>query len=138
MQINAIGVGQNASSTRGASHTDSSTTPGLKRDNFMELLLMQLRSQDPMNPMDSSEMFNQMAQLSMLEQLWDMRDLLASSNASQQLAQGSMLIGRYVEANTEENGQISGLVEQARMVSGDVWLQIGDEEVRLDQVVTVQ
>jgi flagellar basal-body rod modification protein FlgD len=110
----------------------------LERDNFMELLLLQLRSQDPMSPMDSAAMFNQMAQLSMLEQLWDIRDMLSESTASQQLTQGATLIGRQVEANSLDIGRVSGLVESVRMQSGSVWLQIGNSEVRIDEVLSVE
>lgn len=128
---------RSAAMTRSGSTTQTGNKE-LERDSFMELLLLQLRSQDPLSPMDSAAMFNQMAQLSMLEQLWDIRDLLSESTASQQLSQGASLIGRQVEANSLENGRISGLVESVRMQSGSVWLQIGESEVRIDEVLTVQ
>lgn len=120
----------------------SSSAPGgtgqMERDSFMQLLLLQLRSQDPMNPMDSAAMFNQMAQLSVLEQLWDIRDMISDGAAAEQLSQGAALIGRYVEANSAESGRLSGLVDSVRMQSGTVWLQLGDKEVRMDQVISVQ
>lgn len=111
---------------------------GLDKDAFMDLLLLQIRSQDPMNPMDSSQMFNQMAQLSMLEQLWDIREAVTETSTTQQLAEGSMLIGRHVEASSATAGRISGLVEQVKMVSGAVWLQVGADQIRLDEVTSVQ
>ncbi len=125
------------SASRSTSSTKSSTGE-LQRGNFMDLLLLQLRSQDPMSPMDSAAMFNQMAQLSVLEQLWDMRDMMAESAATSQLSQGAALIGRQVEANSIESGHISGLVDGVRMQSGTVWLQVGKDEVRMEEVVSVQ
>lgn len=105
----------------------------------MQLLLLQMRSQDPMNPMDSAQMFGQMAQLTTLEQLWDIRDLLSEAVfVTQQLGQGAMLIGRYVEAASQEAGQVAGLVDEARMVSGQVQLQIGNKQVLLKDVTSVQ
>lgn len=83
-------------------------------------------------------MFNQMAQLSVLEQLWDIRDMMSENMTAGQLSQGAALIGRQVEAKSVENGTITGLVDGVRMQSGTVWLQIGDDEVRMDQVVSVQ
>jgi len=114
------------------------TQPKKEKDKFMELLLLQMRSQDPLSPMDTAQFFNQLAQLTMLEQLWEMNDRLAESTASQQLAQGSQLIGRHIQANTPDDGVISGLVEQVRMISGEVLLQVGDKEVRLDEIVSVE
>jgi flagellar basal-body rod modification protein FlgD len=136
MTTNAIS-NQTYTAARNGS-TARSSGQELERDNFMELLLLQLRSQDPMSPMDSAAMFNQMAQLSMLEQLWDIRDMLSDSTVSQQLAQGATLIGRQVEANSLAAGRISGLVEGVRMQSGSIWLQIGDAEVQMNEVLSVQ
>ncbi len=112
--------------------------PKKEKDKFMELLLLQMRSQDPLSPMDTAQFFNQLAQLTMLEQLWEMNDRLEESTTSQQLAQGSQLIGRHIQANTPDDGVISGLVEQVRMISGEVLLQVGDKDVRLDEIVSVQ
>lgn len=137
MSTTAIGNQTYSAATRSGSTTRTGNKE-LERDNFMELLLLQLRSQDPLSPMDSAAMFNQMAQLSMLEQLWDIRDMLSESTTSQQLTQGATLIGRQVEANSLEAGHISGLVESVRMQSGSVWLQIGEDEVRVDEVISVQ
>ena len=136
MQIG--GVDNGALLTSPGVNSSPSSEQGLNRDSFMQLLLLQMRSQDPMNPMDSSQMFQQMAQLTTLEQLWDMRELMKQSAASQQLSDGANLIGRHVEASSPGAGTVSGLVEQVRMVSGSVYLQIGEQEVRLDEVVSVQ
>lgn len=121
-----------------AANADRQVDRGLDKEAFMELLLLQMRSQDPLNPMDSAQMFNQMAQLSSLEQLWDIRELLSESNASQQLAEGSMLIGRHVEALSAQSGQLAGLVEEVKMIAGEVWLQIGNDQVQIHEVVSVQ
>lgn len=121
-----------------AANAERQVDRGLDKEAFMELLLLQMRSQDPLNPMDSAQMFNQMAQLSTLEQLWDIRELLSESNASQQLAEGSMLIGRHVEALSAGGGQLSGMVEEVKMIAGEVWLQIGNDQVQMHEVVSVQ
>lgn len=138
MNTSAIDNSYSRSEVTSRNAPASGGTGQMERDSFMQLLLLQLRSQDPMNPMDSAAMFNQMAQLSVLEQLWDIRDMISESATAGQLSQGAALIGRYVEANSVESGRLSGLVDSVRMQSGTVWLQIGDDEVRMDQVVSVQ
>ena len=135
MNVESVGTARSATA---AGQVSQSTNRGLERDSFMQLLLLQMRSQDPMNPMDSAQMFGQMAQLTTLEQLWDMRDLLSEANVTQQLGQGAMLIGRYVEAAGQEAGQVAGLVDEARMVSGQVQLQIGNKQALLKDVTSVQ
>lgn len=135
MNTEAIGAARTA---RNTGYVEQNANRELERDSFMQLLLLQMRSQDPLNPMDSAQMFNQMAQLTSLEQLWDIRDLMEQANSTQQLGQGAMLIGRYVEAANATSGRVSGLVEEARLVSGTVQLQIGGTQVRLEDVLSVQ
>ncbi|MBX3053630.1 MAG: hypothetical protein KF753_19285 [Caldilineaceae bacterium] len=135
MNVDNVGTAHSRTSAAGV---EQNATRSLERDSFMQLLLLQMRSQDPMNPMDSSQMFNQMAQLTSLEQLWDIRDLMSEANATQQLGQGAMLIGRYVEASSQSAGNVTGLVDEARMISGQVMLQIGGKQVRLEDVHSVQ
>ncbi|HRJ42405.1 MAG: hypothetical protein KJZ86_10435 [Caldilineaceae bacterium] len=134
--MNTQSVGQARNASAGAVEQNSSRS--LERDSFMQLLLLQMRSQDPMNPMDSAQMFNQMAQLTSLEQLWDIRDLMSQANTTQQLGQGAMLLGRFVEAASQKTGRVSGLVDEARMVSGQVMLTIGGKQVRLEDVLSVK
>jgi flagellar basal-body rod modification protein FlgD len=129
-------VDNNQATTTNSSQTRN-TSNEIGKDSFMQLLMLQMQSQDPLSPMDSSQFFNQLAQLTMLEQLWKMNDLLSSTTSSQQLAQGAQLIGRHVEANSREYGAVSGLVDQVHMISGEVRLLVGEKEVRLDEITSV-
>ena len=68
---------------------------------FMTLLVTQLRNQDPMNPMDNAQVTSQLAQLSTVDGINKMNDsltaLAAQFQASQAL-QGASLIGHQVLA----------------------------------------
>lgn len=136
--MNSYGIRNTGQAATNRNAPNQITPRENERDKFMELLLMQMKSQDPMNPMDSTQMFTQMAQLSTLEQLWSINDLLSQSVASQQLSQGAALIGRHVEANSLSAGQVSGLVTGVRVQSGTVWVQVDSSEVMMDEIVSVQ
>jgi flagellar basal-body rod modification protein FlgD len=70
---------------------DSSQTPpatsnidGLANENtFLQLLVAQIKNQDPTNPTDSVQFLSQLAQFSQLEQLIGIRQELQPSTASQ-------------------------------------------------------
>src|SRR5579884_714807 len=72
-----------------ASATAQASAPGgpMGEDQFMKLLIAQMQNQDPMNPMDGTQMASQLAQFSSLEQLQEMNQTLTGQSTSQ----GSLL-----------------------------------------------
>ena len=81
----------------------------LGKDDFLKLLTVQLRYQDPLNPMENTEFIAQMAQFSSLEQLQNMNAGLAQNlGAETQLHAAfknnlvTSLVGKTVEISTAE------------------------------------
>ncbi len=73
-------------------------------DTFMTLLTTQLKFQDPLSPMDSSEFTNQLVQFAQVEQQINQNENLENLlalNAGTQQAMAVSYIGKYVEAETE-------------------------------------
>lgn len=67
--VNALnGLGQTGTSTT-SSPKAASTKNQVGKDEFMQLLVTQLKNQDPLNPMDNQQFAVQLAQFSQLEQL---------------------------------------------------------------------
>lgn len=62
--------------------TAASGSPNLGKEEFLKLLVAQLRNQDPMNPTKPEEMASQLAQFSSLEQLINVNALLTEQTAS--------------------------------------------------------
>ena len=77
---------QVASSTPTNTATSSTATPsidGLATENtFLQLLVAQIKNQDPTNPTDSVQFLTQLAQFSQLEQLIGIRQELQPPAAS--------------------------------------------------------
>jgi flagellar basal-body rod modification protein FlgD len=73
MTITNAASGPAASSALEAS-APASAASGVSQDVFLQLLVAQLRNQDPLNPTDSSEFMSQMAQFSQLEQTISIRE----------------------------------------------------------------
>jgi len=99
--------------------TSSYTSPKkeLGREDFLKLLVEQLKHQDPLNPMESTEFTAQLAQFSSLEQLFGMNENLAGIRevlSNQDKENVLELIGKTVKAddNTiliKDGNAVSGL-----------------------------
>jgi flagellar basal-body rod modification protein FlgD len=73
----------------------------LGRDDFLRLLVTQLRNQDPLDPLDQNEFMAQTAQFASLEQLMAISsslDELKATSAASGLVQASALLGKRATA----------------------------------------
>ena len=121
------------------------TTNDLGEDAFMNLLVTQLKNQDPLNPTQNEEMIAQLAQFSSLEQLSELNDnilglaVLQQSNAlMDQLTSSSSLIGESVKYVDPESGTESwGTVSSVKIVDGLAVLSIDGGDVPLANVLEV-
>jgi len=92
---------KSAKSTSGASGSSGTGTDSVAADTdkFMTLLVAQLQNQDPLNPMDNSQMTSQLAQLQTVTGINNLNTTLNSLSASYQSTQSmqaTSLIGHGV------------------------------------------
>ncbi len=82
-----------------ASTTTSNSSSSLSQADFLKLMTEQLQHQDPLKPMDNSQMVSQMAQLSTVQGIGDLNKTvtaLSSSMSSDQILRGAQLVGHQV------------------------------------------
>lgn len=120
--INGIQSKENAYVSN-QSKSDKGSKNELDKDAFLQLLVAQMRYQDPMNPGDSTEYMSQLAQYSSLEATMNISNTLEKGNALN-------LVGQYVIMNTTDSAgnqkMVSGLVEYATVKNGETLLSIND------------
>ncbi|MBI3375652.1 MAG: flagellar hook assembly protein FlgD [Betaproteobacteria bacterium] len=83
----------------GAKTTDPARTADAGQDRFLKLLVTQLKNQDPLNPLNNSEVTSQLAQISTvqgIEKLNTTLGAMAGSYDSGQTLQAAGLVGRQV------------------------------------------
>ena len=102
----------------------------LGQDEFIKILVTQLRSQDPLNPMKDTEFVGQMAQFNALESTKAMQTEIQSLRANS-------LIGYTVEVQGEEDNVV-GEVTSVDFIQGELKLIIDNQPYSMSDVIRVQ
>lgn len=110
--ISALQQSINSTPAEEASQND------LDQDAFMQLLIAQMKNQDPTEPVDASQQLVQLAQFTQVESLdqinLQMQNLVAAQTSSQAL-QASALVGKTVQVDTSQfdydGGSVSGTID---------------------------
>lgn len=99
----------NQISSTSNSNNVSTNKSVLGKDDFLKLMIAQLKNQDPLNPMDGTEYASQLAQFSSLEQITNLNEYLKESvDANYMLTQSinntmlATLIGKEVKISGNE------------------------------------
>lgn len=64
----AFSLESDTDTTTSSSSSTSSSTTSVNQNQFLQLLVAQLKNQDPMNPADGTEFMGELAQFSMLQE----------------------------------------------------------------------
>ncbi len=122
--IEAAGIGatpQQPSSTGGLGDLDS--------DAFLQLLVAQMRHQDPMAPSDHTAMLQQTSQFTQVEALQRVTEMQQQLLGLSQATMAADLVGKDVTAHTGDGEAISGTVDAIRFTADGPVLAIGEHEV---------
>ena len=112
----------------------------LDQQDFLKLMLEQLRNQNPLEPQDNSQFFSQMAQFNTLETMREMATSLRSLAATSELANATALVGRTVTAEIPgsldpetglpgEPEVVRGIVDRVTFQLSGAVVHIGDRQV---------
>jgi flagellar basal-body rod modification protein FlgD len=93
------------------------TLQELDIDEFLKLMITELTNQDPLNPMDNAQLVEQIGQIRNISATSKLSDTLGAVLSGQSLSTASSLIGKRVAALTDQNQNVTGVVDR---VSVDV------------------
>ncbi|MBB3109395.1 flagellar basal-body rod modification protein FlgD [Paenibacillus phyllosphaerae] len=118
--------------------TTATKTNTLGKDEFLKILVTQLKNQDPMQPMQDTDFIAQMAQFSSVEQLMNMSENMGK--LSQNLGLASSMIGKEVAwyQSTEAGTSVeSGVVESIVVRDGIQYAVVGASNIPIDEIVSI-
>lgn len=117
--------------------TDKQKPKTLGQEEFLTLLITQLKNQDPLNPMQDKEFIAQLATFSSLEQTTTMNKNIQALLKEQRFlnaASATGLIGQ--EVTSVDN--VSGVVKAVQIDDKGVSLVIGQSSVLLSDIKTIK
>ncbi len=123
--------------------TSTQQGPGLNDldvDQFLGLLIAEMQNQDPLNPMENSELVQQISQIREISATNQLTDTLTSVLLGQNTATASSLIGKRISALTDDAENVEGIVTRASVTVNDgdgkrsIRVHVGDESVSLDNI----
>ncbi|HUT10831.1 MAG TPA: flagellar hook capping FlgD N-terminal domain-containing protein [Thermoguttaceae bacterium] len=106
-------------------------------NDFLKLMITQLRNQDPLNPMENQELLQQITQIREIESNQRLTNTLQSVLLGQSLATASSLLGQTVRGLTVGQEQITGKVDRVSIEDGTAKLHVGDDTIELRNVADI-
>lgn len=132
-------TGTDTASTGGIYTTAPTRVPkqSLDGEAFMQLLVTQLRNQDPSSPMDTNQMIAQTTQLAMMEKLTNMDTTNQEAFALQMRTSAAALIGHTVSYLDKNGDTQSGVASSVSYAGAVPVVTVGDKQINLDAILGV-
>lgn len=129
---NTINGVNSLTNTSGDQAITKAVDKAMGKDDFLKLLVTEMRNQDPLQPMDNKDFIAQMAQFSSLEQMNNVSNSMENLNKSMfnfaqqsSLTQGAAMIGKWVGGiNVDGVTPMEGVVEAVKWLDGEPMVQI--------------
>lgn len=148
----------NVSSTTSVNTQSTSTTSSdrsvLGKDGFLKLFMEQLKNQDPLEPMDNSQMLSQMAQFTSVEQLTSLGDSAEGMLGFQtELARGFESLNQFMGSSSlasysnligkqgtwlEGEAELSGEIQSVLLKDQQIFALIDGKEVPINMLTKVE
>jgi flagellar basal-body rod modification protein FlgD len=106
---------------------DTGTASLLQPNTFLSLLVDELKYQNPLDPTNSSDFMNQIAELSQVEQL-------QTVSTSSEISEAAGLIGQTVTGNDTSGNEVTGTVTGVTNGTGGPTLDVNGDSLDLSAV----
>ncbi len=133
-----------ASGITGSRSSNGTTGNDLREvdlDEFLGMLITEMQNQDPLNPMDNSQLLTQISQIRQIGSTNQLTDTLTTLAIGQELTMASSLIGRNVKALDDNAKDIEGSVDRVSVKTDaenpnnrQVKVHIGDSIVDIKNI----
>lgn len=135
------GVNSTPGSSSGTGKTTGNDLRDVNLDQFLGLLVTEMQNQDPLNPMDNSQLLTQISQIREIGSTNQLTETLSTLAVGQGLTMASSLIGKEVTALDDDAKEITGVVDRVSVETDDkdnskrsVKVHIGESTVDINNI----
>ncbi len=104
---------------------------------FMNLLVIQLKNQDPSSPMDTNAMMGQTTQLAMMEKLTELSATSGQDFSLQMRSSAAALIGKTVSYTGPDGTTVSGTASSVSFAGATPQVSVNGTSIAMDALTGV-
>ncbi|RNC29542.1 MAG: Basal-body rod modification protein FlgD [Candidatus Dichloromethanomonas elyunquensis] len=144
--VNGTSNTQNTTIT--SANTNSTTNAvsnELGKNDFLKLLVAQLKNQDPMSPADNTQFVAQLAQFSSLEQMnnvaksmEELKTSMTTLYGQSLLTQGAAMIGKEAVGVNGSGEEVSGQITSVKLVDNALKVMVGDTLLNMEDISEIK
>lgn len=121
--------------TKAQESKQTSDTNGVDEDMFLQLLVAEMKYQDPMEPSSNTEWVSQYATFTQVQQQGAMQDSIQQSQASGLV--GKQVIMKNSDDDGNANNYVHGTVDFVNIKNDGVYLSVNGQTFNIDQLDSV-
>lgn len=106
----------------------------MNADMFMQLLVIQLRNQDPSSPMDTNQMIAQTTQLAMMEKMTELSSTSTEDFSLQMRIAAAAIVGKQVSYLDKDGKAVTGIADSVSFAGPVPTVSVGGIDVPLDLI----
>ena len=131
-------IGGAASALPGSSSSSSTgSSNGLDTidiSQFMKMMITELQNQDPLNPMQNSQIMQELGQMQQITASNKLTTTLDGVALGQSLSNATSLIGKKIDGIDDNGNPATGVVQKVSVANAVAKLQVGAQIVSLSNV----
>jgi flagellar basal-body rod modification protein FlgD len=124
----------------GSSSSTSDPNAGLNNidiNQFLQMMITELQNQDPLNPMQNSEIMQELGEMQQISASNELTTTLNGIALGQSLSNATTLIGKQIDGLDDSGNPVSGVVQKVSVLNNTPKLYVGSQIVSLNNVQDV-
>jgi flagellar basal-body rod modification protein FlgD len=129
-----------ATGTQGTQGQQTATSDAFNKvdlNSFLKMLVAEMQNQDPLNPMDNSQILQQVSQIKSIESNQRLSDTLGAMQQPQDIVAASSLLKKMITGLTDSGDKVTGTVDRVTIDDKGVKVCVGENTISLKNVAEI-